>query len=70
MRWLRQQFVKREEMADGGAAPAAPAPTPAAQVPTPAPAAEPVVAPAPTVTYKSSAAQQLAAVALHPSRSG
>jgi hypothetical protein len=61
MRWLRQQFVKREEMpADGGAAPAAPAPTPAEPVPTPAPAAEPVAAPAPTVTYKSSAAQQLA----------
>ena len=60
MRWLTQQFVKREEMVEGGAAPAAPAPTPATPVPTPAIEADTVVAPAPTVTYKSSAAQQLA----------
>jgi hypothetical protein len=60
MKWLRQQFIKREEQAaDGGAAPAATA-EPVTPVVAPIEAA-PIVAPVqPTVTYKSSAAQQLA----------
>lgn len=68
MRWLTQQFVKRDEEQGGQPATPAGSPAPVAPIvtPTPAPVAPVVEAVAPveaapvTVTYKSSAAQQLA----------
>ena len=60
--WMQNKFVKREEEQGGQPATPAGAP-PVAEVPAVAPVVAPVIetpAAVPTVTYKSSAAQQLA----------